>query len=563
MDAKSGAVKSTGSMVGIGAGLTVSGGLSNAGGGFGNTVQPEPIVTQRNQFLDGLMSTPNIGETAVSQFIPITNATTKGVDISFSLTDTTGIASLSLVRATVLDIAQGTVLQTWTASESAFTWSDTDAKLQQSGQAFYWIKLEPANPTGQEVVVGPQYILLNPSLLAPVPLLDVSASHAAASNGTVLVTVNVSGISVGDSVKIYVTNYEANPSPVAVAQHASAPLQFNLQATGETITIKAIAVSSGGAEASSGPTCTLVLNGTATVPAKIENITVTQLATGNQVEWPSSLEAGVTQYLLYRGQRGDPFSGATLLATIAATSVGAVIYLDTAGLTGDFQYFVIAVGGAGNSLPGGPVNPIVLYSSSQVPTNVPSNTINAATVDSIPVSGTATVRIYGAGGVGTTYTRQLGFGSVTRAAGSVTGLAFLTQYFIIFTPTGYLASTTYSDTLPDGYEWVGTIVTCPSSGSTAASCTPNYVTSGSAFHLTSITPGSPGYGYGTAVVVFSGGSGGTAPTATAQCLGGQVVSYAVTSPGTWTSLGGVVVNVGVPYNAGGAGNSGARYVLSS
>jgi hypothetical protein len=510
------------------------------------------------------MSTPAIGANCVSGFLCIPNPTSKGIDVSFRITDATGIRSLSLVRAAVMDIAQAIVLQTWTGSASAFTWSDTDAILQQTGGAYYWLKMEPLNVNGSEQIVGPQFILLNPSLLPPLAATGISASHAAAVNGTVLVTCNVAGIPAGGSVKIYVTGYEGNPSPVAVAQRTSSPIQFTLQATGETVTIKAVAVSAGGAEASSGPTCALTLTGSATVPAQPQGVSVAQLPTGNQVMWPASLEAGVTGYQLWRGQRGDAFSAATLLASPPASGAGTVIYLDTGGLAGDYQYFVIAVSAAGNSLPSPAANPIVLYSSSQIPTNVPANTTNSCVLDSIPVSGTATVRIYGSGGLGTSYTRVLGFGTVTRVPGSVTGLVFLTRYYIIYHAGTYLASTTYSDTLPDGYEWVGTLTTCPSTGNTPATCNLNFITSGTSYHLSTVDVGNLGYGYGTAAVVFAGGVG-PMPTVIGVCDGGQVVSYIVKVAGNMTdiSLLTVDVNVATPYQGGGAGNGGARYVLSS
>jgi hypothetical protein len=182
-------------------------------------------MSQRMQWVDAQMSTPPIGSNVVSQFLCEPNATTQGVDVSFAITDMTGMASISLLRAAVLDIAQATVLQTWSASESAFTWSDTDKILQQTGQAYYWLKLEPVNTmNGQEEVVGPQFILLNPSLLPPQPATAISASHAAAVNGTVLVTCNVAGIPPGGSVKIYATGYLGNPSPVAMAQGTSSPI---------------------------------------------------------------------------------------------------------------------------------------------------------------------------------------------------------------------------------------------------------------------------------------------------------------------------------------------------
>ena len=491
----------------------------------------DPTSTLRDLRIDALISTPTIGAQSVSQFIPITNPTTKGIDVSFSLTSIKGMGSLSLLRASVQDVAQATVLQTWTASVSAFTWSDTDVKLQQYGQAFYWLRLEPVNSTGTAVVVGPEFILLNPSLLPPLAVLGISASHAAASNGTILVTCNITGIPAGNSVKIYVTGYEGNASAVAVAQRSSAPLQFTLQATGETVTLRAIAVSPGGAEAVSGPTTSLILNGSATVPAKPQNVTVAQLSTGDQVMWPANLESGITAYQVWRGQRGDSFLSASLLATVSTTGVGTVQYLDTGGLGGDYQYFIIAVG-VGNSIQSDPANPTVLYSSATIPSNVPANTTNTATIDSVDAGSNALVRVYGAGGVGTGYTRVAGFGSPNRPYGSISGLAYLTKYAILYNTANqtYLASTTYAPTLPDYYEWVGVLTTTAASGLSGTGATATAVVD--AFgHVTQVNPTTVGSGYVTASVNISGG-GGSGAVATANVVSGQVTSYTVTNGGT-------------------------------
>ena len=224
---------------------------------------------------------------------------------------------------------------------------------------------------------------------------------------------------------------------------------------------------------------------------------------------------------------------------------------------------MITTSAAGNSPPSDAANPLVLFSSSQIPTNVPANQTNDCVVDSIPVSGTATIRIYGAGGVGTSYTRKLGFGNVTRPAGSITGLAFSTQYYLIYHAGAYAASTTYSDTLPDGYEWVATIITCPSTGSYPATCTLSWITSGTSNHLSAVDVGALGYGYGTAAVVFTGGVG-VNPSVTAICSGGQVVAYSVKVAGNLTTLpSSVDVNVVTPYLGGGAANGGARYVVAT
>lgn len=536
----------------------------------------DPVQLNRNQWVDRQMSTPAIGSNAVTQFLVQSDSNTGGVDVSFSIVNESGIDSVSLLRAEVLDIAQAIVLQSWSASASKFTWSDTDKLLQQMGEAYYWVQLEPVNGSlnGSPVTVGPQYILLNPSLLPPQPLTSVSASHAAASNGTVLVTCNVSTIDIkdGDAVKIYVTGYQGNASPVAVASHSTAPLQFALEATGETVTITAIAVSSGGAEASTGPTCTLVLNGTATVPAQVQDVQIVQISTGNQVEWPASLETGVTGYSLYRGQRLGGFGAATLLASISPAGTGTIIYLDTGGLGGDYEYYVTVTTGAGTSAVSNAANPQVLFSSAQVPANSTSNTFNNANIDSIDAGSSVTIRIYGAGGVGTGYQRLTGYGNPARPAGTLTGLAYTTQYYIIFNlaTQSYQASTTYSQSLPDGYEWVGTIVTVAVGGSggggtggTGAAASLNAAGGPSGpWTTTNVTITNPGAGYGSATATCS-----TFPslTFTVVCSGGKIVNIYPNGSTSAPSAGpfGMTITSTSPYLGGGGSGAGARYVLSS
>jgi hypothetical protein len=94
--------------------------------------------------------------------------------------------------------------------------------------------------------------------------------------------------------------------------------------------------------------------------------------------------------------------------------------------------------------------------------NVPYNTSNNATVDSIAENGAATIRVYGPGGDGSSFTRYVGAVPSTMSAAHITGLAFSTSYYVIF-DTGsrtYQALTNYNSTLADAYIFVGNAVTC-------------------------------------------------------------------------------------------------------
>jgi hypothetical protein len=476
--------------------------------------------------LQQLISSPTINPNAVSAFQAATNAITQGIDVTFTLTDITGVSAVNLYRNEVLDQATATLIQSWQPALAAYDYSDTSLSLQAQASAYYWLQLLPQGTSGTAVVIGPQNILLNPQLAPPIPSVSVSASHSAASSGVVKVTVNVTGSAA--SQKIYVSGYLGNAAFVAVAQNANSPIQFDLEATGETITIKAIGVSSGGTEAATGPTTTLLLDGSLTVPATPQGIVVDQIASGNQITFPASKDAGPT-YQIYRAQRGQTFLFATLLATVTGTA-GTIEYLDTGGLSGDWEYFIIAMNSAGNSLPSDPASPQVLFTSAGLPPNTPANTTNTATIDSVDAGSSALVRIYGPGGVGTSYNRLTGFGTLARPNGSVSGLGYTTLYVILWTGTSFVAVTTYPATLPDGYEFVGSLTTTGPTGVVGSGATAVAIINGTG-NVTNINPTAVGSGYASATVNIAGG-GGSGASADANVVGGQVTSYTVTNAGT-------------------------------
>src|SRR5260370_38445244 len=86
-----------------------------------------------------LLSSPAINRNGVSGFTAVPNATTGGVDVSFSLADLTGVASITLLRNFVMDIGTATVLQSWQPVQPAYAWSDTDNGLQPTRNDYYWL----------------------------------------------------------------------------------------------------------------------------------------------------------------------------------------------------------------------------------------------------------------------------------------------------------------------------------------------------------------------------------------------------------------------------------------
>jgi hypothetical protein len=449
------------------------------------------------------------------------------VDVTFTLTNITGISAVTLIRNFVMDAATATVLQTWNPMLMDYSWADTDSALQAEGQAFYWIVLSPQGSTGTAVTNGPQTITLNPQLVAPVLPTGISASSGPVINGTVKITVNVSGIT--SAVKIYATGYHGNPSPVGVASGSSGPLQFTLDATGETITLEAVGVSAGGVETTSGPTTTIILNGAATVPAKVQGVEVTQIPGGNQVNWPGSRDAGST-YKLYRAQRGQSFLLATLLATVTGTA-GTLNYLDTAGLTGDWEYFVVATNAVGDSVPSDPASPAVLLTSASLPANTAANTGNNATVDSIDGGTSAIIRIYGPGGVGTSYMRIAGFGNLTRPNGSISGNPYNTALAVMWTGSAFVVVSSYPGTFPDNYEPVGTLTTTSPTGVVGSGATVTLVIDAGG-HVIQANAGAVGSGYLAATVSVAGGGGSGAQIQANVDFYGTIPSYTVLNGGT-------------------------------
>ncbi len=108
-----------------------------------------------------------------------------------------------------------------------------------------------------------------------------------------------------------------------------------------------------------------------------------------------------------------------------------------------------------------------LATSNDILTNAPSNSVNNATVDSVDANnGTAIVRVYGPGGVGSSWSQSYGQGTRTFPAGSITGLDYSTAYCVVWDTVGeaYLAFTTLEQTMADAYVFAGQVTTVASGG---------------------------------------------------------------------------------------------------
>jgi hypothetical protein len=208
---------------------------------------------------------------------------------------------------------------------------------------------------------------------------------------------------------------------VLYANSATSPFRFPLAQTGETVTLKAVAVSKQGVESTAtAPTKSLTLGSAATVPAKVIGATAAELSTGVQLSFPAGPESNITQYAIYRGAKGAGFGAASSIGTVSPTGAFAYTFLDSAGLGGLFEWYIIATNAIGNSSASAAITTTQIFTSANIPANAPSNYTNTCTVDSIDAGADATIRIFSAsGGAGTAWTQKTGYGDVSRPYGTV------------------------------------------------------------------------------------------------------------------------------------------------
>lgn len=307
----------------------------------------------------------------VATFTVTPLANSFGAAIKFTLgPDLTGCSQLNVMRNGINDLSSATCLQTYPlTAENAngdFQYIDSDQALL--ADQFYWLQTIPlperaglaqTEITGNPIVSGPLNLTaLNANLLPPDAISDWSVSLGAGSNGVQLVCVNfaVPADPNFGSCQIQATGYlsDTNPQIVGQSSGASSPFSFTMIQTGETVTLQAFAVSQNGINATSAITHTVTLNGTETAPAKLENVRVTVITTGVQVDFDAGLESDITSYKVYRGPHGAGFGSATLKTTITSTGARHYTYLDTTGISDAaagayFDYFVTAVNHIGES----------------------------------------------------------------------------------------------------------------------------------------------------------------------------------------------------------------------
>ena len=425
--------------------------------------------------LDRFIDRRPLTDHPISAFQVAFNATTLGITVTFKLVRQAGISTIVLKRNFSKDIGAAVAINTWDAralgNGQKVSYEDNDQAIKGQATVFYWLECQPFIDDFSPVVVGPQTTALSPDLGAPNAIADFDASHEAVAGGVVQVGISFKP-PVGDarfgSCKIAIAGYNGIAATVEIAQSATSPFKFALLQTGETVTLSAIAVSQNGIESTAtAPTKVLTLGATATVPAKLIGATAVELPTGTQIIFPAGVESNITQYQVYRGRRSGGFAAASSIGTVTPTGASAYVFLDTGGLGGAFEWYVFAVNAIGNGAASAQIlpDPASLTSADQPP-NAPFNNTNFATVDSIDAGADATIRIYGTGGVGSSWTRTTGYGNETYAAGTILHKSYTTKYWIVWDVANqaYVALTSAPASLPDNFVFAGVVTTVAAGG---------------------------------------------------------------------------------------------------
>jgi hypothetical protein len=107
-----------------------------------------------------------------------------------------------------------------------------------------------------------------------------------------------------------------------------------------------------------------------------------------------------------------------------------------------------------------------LAGSNDILVNPPSNAVGNATVDSIDAGTSATVRIYGPGGVGSSWVQDYGQGTRSLPSGTITGLAYATAYYVAWDTVSqmFVAGANLAEVVSDNYAFAGKLTTVASGG---------------------------------------------------------------------------------------------------
>jgi hypothetical protein len=201
-----------------------------------------------------------------------------------------------------------------------------------------------------------------------------------------------------------------------------------------------------------------------------------------------------------------------------------------------------------------------LMSSATAGNNLSLNQSNYATVDSVAAGSTATVRIYGSGGVGTAWTSILGNGSKVIASGTIMNVAYGASGFVVWDGQKYQLKPQLAQTFPDTWVPVGKVSVIANASGLVLPVIHAVVTGGAIVAYQIINPGN---GLTAAPLLTITDSTGSGATATAVVTAGAVTQVTPGSAGsgysatpTVTASGGV--SGGAAGGGGATGDNGGR-----
>jgi len=201
-----------------------------------------------------------------------------------------------------------------------------------------------------------------------------------------------------------------------------------------------------------------------------------------------------------------------------------------------------------------------LVSSAATGSNLSLNQSNYATVDSVAAGATATVRVYGSGGTGTSWTSVLGSSSKVIPAGTIMNVAYAASGFVVWDGQKYQMKPQLAQTFPDTWVPVGKVSVIANASGLVLPVITAVVTGGAIVAYQIVNPGNGLTSAPLLTITDSSGTGATATTiisagAVTQVLPGSAGSGYSTTP-VVTASGGV--SGGAAGGGGANGNNGGR-----
>jgi hypothetical protein len=201
-----------------------------------------------------------------------------------------------------------------------------------------------------------------------------------------------------------------------------------------------------------------------------------------------------------------------------------------------------------------------LMSSAATGSNLSLNQSNYATVDSVANGTTATVRVYGSGGVGTSWTSILGTSSSVIPSGTIMNVAYSTNGYVVWDGEKYQLKPQLAQTFPDTWVPVGKVSVIANDSGLLLPVIHAVVTGGAIVAYQIVNPGNGLTAAPTLTITDSSGSGATATAVVAsgavtQVIPGSAGSGYSSSPRVTASGG---VSGGAAGGGGATGDNGGR-----